>query len=107
MRIQIKAKGFELTPSLRDFIEEKLMPIDKYVARWDDGTDSVILRIGVAKTTNHHHKGDVFFAEANLDLPHKVLRVEETDQEIHMAVENLKDRLKNELLKVKDKMTEH
>ena len=106
MRIQIKANGFELTSSLRDFIEEKFSPLNKYVARWDEA-DSVILRIGVAKTTKHHHKGDVFLAEANLDLPHKVLRVEENNLEIHIAIERLKDRLKNELLKIKDKMVEH
>ncbi len=106
MRIQLKAKGFELTPSLTEFTETKLGSLEKFIKRWDVN-DSVIIRIELAKTTQHHHKGNVFYAEANLDLPHRVLRVEETATDIHAAIETLKDRLKNELLRVKEKDAEH
>ncbi len=102
MRIQISAKGFELTPSLQEFVEEKMMSLQKYVSRWDEN-DSVIVRVEVAKNTKHHNKGDVFYAEANMDLPKRMLRVEETGADLHAAVDVLKDRMKNELLKLKDK----
>lgn len=106
MRIQIKATGFEMTPSLQLFVEEKIMGLEKYVSRWDEG-DGVIVRVEVAKTTNHHQKGLIFRAEANLDLPKQVIRVEETNEDMHKAVEAMKDSLKTEILKVKEKAADH
>ena len=106
MRLQIKAKGFELTPSLRQFVEEKMTSLEKYVSRWDE-SDSVLLTVEVAKNTKHHNKGEVFYAEANLDIPKHLLRVEETNEDMHAAVDVLRDRLKNELLKLKDKLADH
>ncbi len=103
MRIHIKATGLELTPPLKEFIEEKLGMLAKYIQRWDEN-NSVIARIEIAKTTKHHQKGNVFYAEANVDLPHQVLRVEETNVDAYAAIEKLKDRLKTELLRIKDKM---
>lgn len=106
MRIQIKTKGFEMTPSLQQLVEEKMMSLEKYVSRWDEG-DGVIMRVELAKTTNHHNKGPIFYAEANLDLPKQVLRVEETNEDMHKAIESLKDRMKTEVLKVKEKAADH
>ncbi len=106
MRIQIKAKGFEMTASLQQFIEDKMMSLEKYVSRWDE-SDGVIMRIEVAKTTNHHQKGPIFYAEANLDLPKHMLRVEETNEDMHTAIDALKDRMKTEVLKVKEKAADH
>lgn len=106
MRFQVKAKGFELTPSLQQFVEEKMMGLEKYVSRWDEN-DSVLLTVEVAKNTKHHNKGEVFYAEANLQIPKHLLRVEETADDMRAAVDILKDRLKNELLKLKDKLADH
>ena len=106
MRFQVKAKGFELTPSLQQFVEEKMMGLEKYVSRWDEN-NSVLLTVEVAKNTKHHNKGEVFYAEANLQIPKHLLRVEETAEDMHAAIDILKDRLKNELLKLKDKLADH
>ena len=106
MRIQIEAKGFELTPSLKEFIEQKIGGLSRFMKRWDQN-DSVIARVEVARTTKHHNKGQIFYAEVNIDLPHKVLRVEETNVEIHAAIDRLKDRLKNDILRLKEKAAEH
>ena len=106
MRIQVKATGFELTPALNQFIEEKFRGLEKFLSDWDEN-NSVILRIEVSKNTKHHNKGMVWYAEANLNLPQKVLRVEELSEEMHAAIDKLKDRLKTDLLKLKDKLAEH
>lgn len=79
-----------------------MMSLEKYVSRWDEN-DSVIVRVEVAKNTKHHNKGEVFLAEANIDLPKHLVRMEVTDADLHAAVDVLKDRMKNELLKLKDK----
>lgn len=106
MRLQIKSKGFELTPSLQQFVEEKMGVLGKYVSRWDEN-DALLLTVEVAKTSNHHNKGEIFYAEANLDIPKHFLRVEEKNEDMHAAIDVLRDRLKNELLKLKDRMTDH
>lgn len=106
MRIQIKATGFEMTPSLQQFVEEKITGLEKYLSRWDEG-DGLIVRVEVAKTTNHHQKGEIFMAEANLDLPKHMIRVEETNEDMHKAVEAMKDSLKAEISKVHEKEADH
>ena len=106
MRLQIKATGFELTPTLQALVEEKFLSLEKFLKRWDEN-NSVIARIEIAKNTKHHNKGMVFSAEVNLDLPKHVLRVEETGEEMHAVIDKLKDRLKTELLKLKDKLADH
>ena len=106
MRLQITATGFELTPLLKQFIEQKLSGFEKFLKRWDEN-DSVIIRVEVSKNTKHHQKGDVFYAEANIDLPKKVLRVEEVGEDMHEAIDKLKDRLKNEVSKIKERAAEH
>lgn len=106
MRLQIKATGFELTPSLRQFIEDKLGGLENILKRWDEN-DSVIIRVEVAKNTKHHQKGNIFYVEANIDLPKKVIRVEEVGEDMREAVDKLKDRLKNEVSKIKEKATDY
>lgn len=95
-----------MTPSLQQLVEEKIMSLEKYVSRWDE-SDGVIVRVEVAKTTNHHQKGQIFMAEANLDLPKNVIRVEETDEDMHKAIEAMKDSLKTEILKAHEKEADH
>jgi len=105
MRLQVKAIGFELTPALSQFIEEKFRGLEKFLSNWDEN-NSVILRLEVSKNTKHHQKGMIWYAEANLDLPKNLLRVEETNEDMHAAIDKLKDRLKNDLLKVKKKLAD-
>lgn len=95
-----------MTPALHQLIEEKFEGLAKFLKRWEENSE-VLLRIEIAKSTKHHQKGNVFYAEANLDLPGKVLRVEETNFSLEAAVNKLKERLKNELLRLKEKTVGH
>ncbi|NCN53220.1 ribosome-associated translation inhibitor RaiA [Candidatus Wolfebacteria bacterium] len=107
MKIHIKATGFDLTPALKNFIEEKFNTLDKFVEKWNEN-DAVLLRIEVARKTNHHNKGDVFYAEVNLDLPGlEVVRIEDTGEDMYAAIISAKDRLKTDLLKIKERLSEH
>ena len=106
MRLQVKATGFDLTPALNQLIEQKFGGLAKLLERWEKNAD-VLLRVEVAKNTKHHNKGKVFYAEANLGLPMKVLRIEETAEDMHEAVDKLKDRLKKEISRYKEKLADH
>jgi len=106
MKFHIKATGFELTPALDQFIREKFGGLAKFLVRWERDNE-VLIKIEVAKNTKHHNKGNVFYAEANLDLPKLMIRVEEMGEDLHAAIDKLKDRLKKELLRIKEKLADH
>jgi ribosomal subunit interface protein len=57
MNIIIKATNFELIPSLQDYIEKRLSPLEKII-----GSQAQV-SVEVGKTTNHHKNGDVFKTE--------------------------------------------
>ena len=100
MKITIKSTNLALTPSLITYIEAKLGDIGKMVQKFDvEG--ALILRIEVARTTKHHHKGDVFMAEADLNLPGKILRASENNSDIRRAIDILKHTLHLEIEKYK------
>ncbi len=100
MKINIKSTNLELTPAMKSHVEEKVGAIAKSIKRYDNN-DSILAAVEIARTTNHHHKGDVFYAEITLPLPDKVLRAEVTDSEIHMAVNKARDIIKREIRKYK------
>lgn len=101
MRIQIKTKDLDLTPAMKQFIEEKVGSLQKFVQRYDEN-DALLVEVEIARSTNHHHKGEVFYAELNLALPKKVLRAEDENFDARTAVNNAKDKLQREIDKYKD-----
>ncbi len=101
MRIQIKTKDLDLTPPLKDFIEEKIGSLEKFIKKYDPN-DAVLADVEVSRTTRHHQKGNVFYAEVNLHLPNKLLRAEDEDFDARVAVNRAKDKLKREIEKYKE-----
>ncbi len=104
MKSTIKATNLDLTPSLRTFINGKTLIIEKLVKRFD-ATDVVAFHLEVGRSTKHHHKGDVFMAEMNLDLPGKVLRVEVLASDVRQAIDQAKNKLRLEIEKYKTKIS--
>ncbi len=101
MKINIKAKNFDLTPSIKGYIEEKMNYIQKLLGDLDlDG--AILLDFEVGKMNMHHSKGEVFYAEANLGVPKKVLRVEKTHEDLHAAIDEVKEVLARELKEYKE-----
>ena len=101
MKINIKATNFELTPSLKEYAEEKLGTLEKFIQKFAaEGVAEIWLE--VARTTRHHHKGEnLFMAEADLRLPNRILRGEEYAEEIHAAIDRVRDTLRLEIEKYK------
>ena len=100
MKINTKATNLDITSSLTAYIEKKLGGIAKFIKRFDeDGVAEIWLEVG--RTTRHHHKGNVFRAEADLRLPHKILRAEANSADIRTAIDLLRDKLHLEIEKYK------
>jgi len=100
MKINVKATNLDLTPSLNIYIEKKLMPLAKFIKRFDI-VGEVEIWVEVARTTKHHHKGQVFRAEADLSLPGRILRAEEELPDLRAAIDAVKDKFRLEIKKYK------
>lgn len=100
MNINIKATKIELTPAIKDYIQEKMDMLEKYL-----GDIQVInAHFEVELTTHHHQKGDIFRAEANLSIPGSLLRVEKTEGDLYKAIDKVKDHLHMMIKKHKEKL---
>ncbi len=99
MQINIKATNIELTPRIKDYVQEKMDMLERYLG------DVKIIQADfeVAITTLHHVKGEIYRAEANIELPHELLRVEKTEKDLFKAIDKVKDHLKISIKKYKEK----
>lgn len=99
MKINIKATKIELTDSIRDYVQEKMDMLDKYLGN----IQVVNCDVEVAKDTNHHQKGDVYRAEVNLQVPGELLRIEKVEADLYKAIEKVKDHMAQSIVKYKEK----
>ena len=103
MRVVLKQKNLAFTPAIREYVEKKLVsPVQKLIGR-GRAEELVILEIEIARTTTHHRKGLVYYAEANISLGKKLVRVQSQDQDIYAAIDALKDELEGRLKSLKEK----
>jgi len=99
MKINIKASNMELTQEIRAYIEEKMEYVDKFLS----SVSIVRCDFEIELTTNHHNKGKIYRAEANLSVPGDLLRVEKTEKDIYKAIDKVKDHLARVAKKYKEK----
>jgi putative sigma-54 modulation protein len=98
MNINIKATNVDLTEDLRIYIEDKMSCLNKYF-------DNIIeVRVEVGKESDHHQKGDIFFAEVNVKVPNDLIRVKKTEESQFKAVDKTKDHLREMLGRYKGKL---
>ena len=106
MNINIKKTGDLVTAAVEEYINSKLLPLAKYIKHFDE-TGEAAIWLEVSRTTNHHKKGDVYLAAADLRLPHQILRAEESAEDIYKAIDAVKDKLHGEIEKYKSKNLDH
>ena len=99
MQIEIKCTGIELTDAIRSYVEEKLGRLGKFT----HGKDAFLVTVELGKTTAHHHKGEVYRAEANMKLDGTLTRAEATADDLYTAIDLLKEEASRELVDRKTK----
>ena len=103
MRTTFKGKNTDLTPSLRAYIESKLVrPTEKLVSK-SDAKENLLLEIEVGRTTKHHRKGMVWWAEANLKIGKRLLRAEQSGEDPREVIDLVEEELKREIVTYKGK----
>jgi putative sigma-54 modulation protein len=95
MNIQIKATNLDLTPSVKEYVEEKIGNLGKFIK----ATEAKV-ELGRDK---HHKTGDVFRAEVMLLVGGKLMRADHTSEDIYASIDMVIPKLKEQISKFKDK----
>ncbi|TAN32511.1 ribosome-associated translation inhibitor RaiA [Patescibacteria group bacterium] len=100
MQIQITGKGIELTDAIKDYVEKKMLALEKFYGR--------IIRadVSVGVENHHHQKGKIFVAECKLEVPGKDLFAGKNEKTLYKAVDKIRDYLEGELKKHKVRLQE-
>ena len=102
MNINIKAVRVDLTPSLKEYISDKLDFLKRFLKKHEE-EGALEVWVEVSRTTRHHHKGEVFRAAGDVKVPGHVFRAEDEDSDIRVAVDRVRDKLHMEIIKNKKK----
>ena len=99
MNIQFYAKNFELTQDLKALFTKKLEKLKKY----KQSVEVLNVRADISQDA-HHHKGDVFRVEINVDVPKKkVLRAVEQSADIRTALDAILSKLERQMRDEKER----
>ena len=104
MKIIIKTKNLELTEYLEALINKKMVSLEKLAKALKESEVEVFVEI--EKETKHHRKGDVFAAEAMIELLGKNLVAKAHGEDLLKAITEVKDELEREIKKYKTKKIE-
>jgi len=90
----------ELTPAIRSYVEKKVSAVTKFAPTITQAD------VDIGRRTHHHKKGRVFYAEVNLHLPRKMVRVVEDSEDLYEAIDLVKDHAKTQLIDTKERRTQ-
>jgi putative sigma-54 modulation protein len=95
MRIDISGHQIDVTPALRDYVQEKFARVSRH---YDHHLDARVI-LSVDKLEQK--------AEATLNTPGKTLFADAIAPDMYAAIDLLSDKLDRLLVKQKEKMTDH
>jgi len=102
MNIIIKGTNLELHEDLKVYVNEKIGGLKKFIENENTDPSSIIVRVELAKTTQHHQHGDIYKAEVNLQLPKKMFRSVDESDDIYKSIDKVKDELREMINSHKD-----
>ena len=106
MNIILK-KSLDVTPALEEYINNKMQPLEKFLQHTEEKNETE-LWIEVARTTNHHNKGEeIYKATGDLKIDGTILRSEASASDIHKAIDEVRNILQMEIEKYKTKHFDH
>lgn len=93
MNTNIRTTNVALVPAISEYVDKRLKKIEKLLA--DD--KSVQCDIEIGRTTEHHQKGDVFFAEIHIVGAGKNAYARAEKQDLYTAIDAVRDEILREL----------
>lgn len=93
MEIKIRGEKLKITDAMRDYVEEKIGKLDKYLENSENVYANVIVKV----------KGHQETVEITIPLKSFILRSEETNEDFYAAVDKTIDKLERQIRKNKTK----
>ena len=105
MKIDIKYTKFHPASDIEEYARKRIGALERFLKSFEKNGE-VTAYVEIARTTKHHRKGDVFYAEAMIELTPggKELRATDTQSDIRLAIDNVEEKLKKEIRSHKDKL---
>ncbi|MEI7512127.1 MAG: ribosome-associated translation inhibitor RaiA [Candidatus Uhrbacteria bacterium] len=100
MTINIRAHDMELTQAIRDYAEEKMQSLEKFL----DSINQVDIEVG--RANGSHQKGDVFECKVAIQIGGNLMKVEREADDLYKAIDKVRDHLRVELTEWKRMMDE-
>lgn len=101
MKIEIKSTNIKLSDALIVYVEKKIGSLSRFLKKFDPLV--VRARVEIGKPSKHHQKGQVWYAEVNLSVPGKLLRATNTNKDLRLAINQIKDELQRQIKKYFEK----
>ena len=97
MDIRIKATKIELSDKIKDYFQEKMNMLEKYL-----GDTPVTHCDCEVEKVAEQNTGKIYRAEVNLSVPGDLLRVDKTEKDLFKAIDKVKDHLAEMIKKYKE-----
>ena len=99
MNIQIKTTTLSLTPAVSEYIEKRMASVSKFF----ENDSTVRCDIELARTTNHHNKGDIFKAEVHIVAKDKNVYASVEKEDLYVAIDLVRDDVIRNIVSSNDK----
>lgn len=95
LRYNVRGENIEVTDALREYVEKRLVKLDKYFV--DD--PEVIAHVNLKVYNDRTAK-----VEVTIPLPYLVLRAEETTDDMYRSIDNVSEKLERQIRKFKTRI---
>ena len=102
MQIEIKYTQFQPAENIEEYAMKRLGSLAHFLKGFEKNGE-ITMFVEIARSTKHHRKGDVFYAEAMFQTGGTIMRAEATGPDIRLALDEVKEKLKKEIRRNKDK----
>jgi ribosomal subunit interface protein len=108
MKITIKATKIKLTPEIKEFVEEQINSLEKFVKgtfgeKYYDGFFGKGKPKAEARVEIKGKERGFYYVECNLNFPKKLIRSESLKKNLKSAIYEVKDELQREIKEYKEK----
>lgn len=100
MTINLRAHGIELTPAIRQYTEEKMQSVEKYLESIRQ------MDVEVGRADGHQLKGNVYECRVTVQIGGEVMKIEREADDLYKAIDKVRDHLRVELSDWKKRMEE-
>ena len=100
MNIKIKAIDIELTESIKNHTEKKML---EALEKFKKNEKNIFAEVELSKTNNHHTNGEMYKASAKVKGFSKYIFIEEVKDDLYASIDTLKTKLVETIAEYKHK----